>query len=362
MKNDVNKLYHKRIMILAGGTGGHIFPALTVAKALERQGANIFWLGTNKGLEKKIIEGTYPISYMSMTGIRNKGIKRLLLMPWILLKSVYQAYKILKKNKIDLVLGFGGYVAAPGGIAAKLYFKPLIIHEQNAKSGLTNRLLSKIANMTFSAFTKDRLSKKTKIIGNPIRDEILNLYQQEKELPNGRVRRILVTGGSQGARSLNQIVPQTLNVLAEKFQFEVYHQSGHLDLKETVKAYEGAPYQVNVVAFIDQVSEAYQWADMIICRSGALTVSEVSACGLPAIFIPYPHAVDDHQYYNAKSLVESHLAKCIRQEDLTVNTLSDALREWLNNENQLMQLPQKIKSAATVDATDKIIDACSRFL
>ncbi|MCF6767235.1 undecaprenyldiphospho-muramoylpentapeptide beta-N-acetylglucosaminyltransferase [Thiotrichales bacterium 19S11-10] len=362
MKNDVNKLYHKRIMILAGGTGGHIFPALTVAKALEAKGAKIFWLGTNKGLEKKIIEGIFPISYMSMTGIRNKGIKRLLFMPWILLKSVYQAYRILKKNKIDLVLGFGGYVAAPGGIAAKLCFKPLIIHEQNAKSGLTNRLLSKMANMTFSAFTKDRLSKKTKVIGNPLRDEILNLYCQKREVRNSRIRRILITGGSQGARSLNQIVPQTLNVLAEKFQFEVYHQSGYFDLEETIKTYEGAPYQVNVVAFIDQVSEAYQWADLIICRSGALTVSEVSACGLPAIFIPYPHAVDDHQYYNAKSLVDCHLAKCIRQESLTVDTLSDALTEWLKDDEQFKQLPKKIKSAATVDATDKIIDACSRFL
>ncbi|MCF6777359.1 undecaprenyldiphospho-muramoylpentapeptide beta-N-acetylglucosaminyltransferase [Thiotrichales bacterium 19X7-9] len=362
MKNELEYLKNKRIMILAGGTGGHIFPAKTVAERLEQLGCKIFWLGTEKGLEKKLIEGRFQIDYIQMKGLRNKGLIRYMLMPITLLKSILACVKIFRKHKIELVLGFGGYVAAPGGLAAKLLVKPLIIHEQNARSGLTNRVLSKFANAVLSAFEVPNLSKKLQVIGNPLRTDIIDLYKKDKQYNIERPYRILVTGGSQGAQVFNQLLPEVFKEVTKNYSILVHHQSGLAEFEKTTAHYQ--KYQINaqVMPFIDRMNDAYQWADMIICRAGALTVSEVAACGLPAIFIPYPYAVDDHQYYNAQMLVDADAAICIRQSELSAEKLVSTLTAWLKQKEVLGIKSHQAKAQAKIDATEYVIKTVYQVL
>ncbi|MCF6764750.1 undecaprenyldiphospho-muramoylpentapeptide beta-N-acetylglucosaminyltransferase [Thiotrichales bacterium 19S3-7] len=362
MKNEMQSLKHKRIMILAGGTGGHIFPAITVSERLEEQGCEIFWLGTEKGLEKKLIQGRFHIDYIQMKGLRNKGLLRYLIMPITLFKSIIASIRVVRRHKIDLVLGFGGYIAAPGGLAAKLLFKPLIIHEQNARSGLTNRLLAKLANNVLSAFEVPKLSRKLQVIGNPLRSEVLAVYNEDKVFSDERPYHILVTGGSQGAQIFNQLLPEVFSKLSQKKSIIVRHQSGLSASAETSEQYQ--KYQVNaqVIPFITDIADTYRWADIIICRAGALTVSEVAACGIPAVFIPYPYAVDDHQYYNAQALVNAEAAVCIRQEAVSIEALTSILTNLLQSKEVLIEKSTKAKAQAQIKATEMMLEIVNKSL
>lgn len=368
MKIDVeisSKFKNKKILIAAGGTGGHIFPALAQGHYFQQLGAKVYWLGSEYGLEKKIVPEYFPIEYLSFTGIRKKGLKRYLSAPFSLLNAIFQAKKIIKKHQVDLVIGFGGYVAAPTGLAAKFLRKPLIIHEQNARSGLTNRLLAKFANEVLSAFQTANLpAKKLKVVGNPLRQEILDLYDVDKKFFKDNSLKVLVTGGSQGAKILNELVPKAIKCLKSDYQvqsIEVFHQSGQPMFDQVKKAYNNLD-KVTVDVFIKDMKRAYQWADVIICRSGALTVSEVETVGIPAIFIPYPFAVDDHQFYNAEMLVKQQAAICIRQENLDEIKLAEILLQFTQKPQKLNEMSSSAKKCAKIQATSEISSVVAKYL
>ncbi len=292
----------KRILIIAGGTGGHIFPALAVAQAIQEHDVEVCWLGTRDGLEARLVPSKFPMHTISIKALRGMGIIRKLLMPWFLLLATLKAYRIIRKLKPNLVLGMGGYVSGPGGIAAWLARVPLIIHEQNSISGLTNRVLSKIAKTVLQAFPNtfhDKLNIET--TGNPVRPELTE-SPAPKERFAGRQGplRILVLGGSRGARAINQQVVQALEQYPRKTDVMVWHQTGQMDYDHVKSMYETIPVEAKVSPFIDDIAHAYCWADIVVCRAGALTVSEIAAVGVGAIFIPYPFAVDDHQFHNSR--------------------------------------------------------------
>lgn len=337
----------KKILIMAGGTGGHIFPALVIADELSKIGWEILWLGTQNRMESSIVpQYGYNIKFIKVDGIKGNGFKKLIQAPFMILRATFQARKIIKKFKPDIALGMGGFVTGPGGVAAKTLNIPLVIHESNAVAGITNKLLAKISNVILQAFPGT--IKNAITVGNPIRAEIINTdfsigIDDDKDRPLN----ILVMGGSQGARVMNERVSRTLDQLQE---FNILHQSGKNQSESTKKNYINQ--KANVVDFIDDVSEAYKWADLAICRSGALTVSELAVSGLPAIFVPYKHG-DNQQKLNAKYLVENKVSYLIEEdsflEDNINSTISSLTRE------KLLSMSQKTKRLGQIDSTKKII-------
>ena len=342
----------KRIVVMAGGTGGHVFPALAVAQLLLKKGWEVSWVGTQRGMESRVVpENGIDIDWITVSGLRGKGLLAKLKAPWMLFDACFQALKILRRRQPDVVLGMGGFVAGPGGLMARMLGIPLVIHEQNRVPGTTNRLLARYANVVLEAFPGSFASKIGAICtGNPLREQMLTMdrefNQQEHAL------HILVIGGSQGAQILNEIVPHAMAVLPE---VEVRHQSGKamFDAVETSYAKLGEKAKVN--AFIDDMSAAYQWADMIICRAGAMTVSEVAAAGLPAILIPLPHAIDDHQTANARYLVDAGAGVLLDQKKLTVEVLAEQIKQM---QTRLADMASAALSCAKLDATTTVADVC----
>ncbi|WP_182406985.1 undecaprenyldiphospho-muramoylpentapeptide beta-N-acetylglucosaminyltransferase [Psychrobacter sp. GP33] len=354
------------ILMMAAGTGGHVFPALAVSELLAERGAVIHWLGTENGMENRLVAPTdYAFHAIAMQGLRGKGVGRLLKMPITLLSATMAVIKIIRSNKIDMVVGFGGYVTAPGGIAARMTGTPLVIHEQNAIAGMSNRYLAKIATKVLQAFEDTFANSeldgdsnsKLETVGNPVRNAITDVaapaerYDVNDESP----LRLLVVGGSLGAQVLNSTVPKALALITTPF--EVRHQCGRDNEAVTQAAYDAEDlgiHQTTVQPFITDMAAAYQWADIIVCRAGALTVTEIQNVGIAAIFVPLPSAVDDHQTANAHTLTERNAALLLPQSELTPKRLSDELS--VLNRQACLAMAQKGHALANRNASQQVAD------
>ena len=346
----------KKALIMAGGTGGHIFPALAIARALKQRGWEIHWLGTAKGMEARLVPNHgFPLQTIPIQGLRGKSKLSLLLAPWRIMHAVWAAGRFIQQYKPDVVIGMGGFAAGPGGIAAWLLRKPLLIHEQNAIAGMTNRWLGKVAQRVLSAFPKTfPEAYQTRIVGNPLRAEILAVPMQER--PRQPLR-ILVFGGSLGAQALNEQVPTALMGLSTALS--VWHQTGEKHIDSMQQAYQDAEFEVKLTAFIDDMAAAYQWADLVICRAGALTVSEIAQAGVASVLVPFPHAVDDHQTRNGQYLVEQGAAVLLQQTEL--EQLSIKLQEMIADSQRLQQMAHAAKQCAKPDAVEKIVEEIERL-
>ncbi len=341
------------IMIMAGGTGGHVYPALAVAQNLQDKGWQVSWLGTQKGLESRVIpEQGIEIDWLTISGLRGKNRLALLKAPFMLLLACKQAKTALQKRQPDVVLGMGGFVAGPGGLLAKIMGIPLIIHEQNRVPGTTNRLLSRIANVVLEAFPGS-FKKTTNAVctGNPLRKSF-SIAIANKRFHKNKPLHILVVGGSLGAHILNQIVP---SAVASTKNLKIKHQTGNKDLQLVKADYAANQTNAEVLPFIDDMAAAYQWADLIICRAGAMTISEIAASGLPSILIPYPYAIDDHQTANAKYLADAGAGILVPQQQLTAELLAETITKVNNN---LEQMSQAARQCANLDATEKVAQIC----
>lgn len=358
------------LLVMAGGTGGHIFPGLAVADELRALGWDIYWLGTADKMEANIVpEHGYSISFINMSGLRNKGIKSLLFMPFKLMQSLVQARRIMKNIHPNVVLGMGGYASAPGGVAAWLTKTPLIIHEQNAAAGLSNRLLAKIANTVCCAFPDTFANTvDAKVVGNPLRASISQGTKKVKqETTQQKLRKnILVVGGSLGAQILNEIMPSCFtSLVATDSKVAIWHQTGAAKQIEVEAAYkvEGIEStKVKVTPFIKDMAEAYLWADIVVCRAGALTVSELAMAGKPAIFVPLPHAVDDHQTKNALYLVNQGAAKLLPQSQLTSQSITALINELFSDFDSLNTMAKAAKNAANQNASKQVAQLCQQLI
>lgn len=352
----------KNILIMAGGTGGHIYPALAVADHLKANGFNLFWLGTDKGLEKNVVpKQGYPLLTINVAGVRGKGILRILITPIMLFVALFQALSIMIRVRPVAVLGMGGFASGPGGIAAWLMRIPLLIHEQNAIAGLTNRLLAPFAVSIMAAFPEAfKQSAKMKITGNPVRTDIANLPEPEKRFTDRdkQMIKVLVLGGSLGAKVLNEIVPEALLSLGEDHRFTVKHQCGERHYAVTQAVYEGGNVNAEVMAFIDDMAAAYAWADIVICRAGALTIAELAACGVASVLVPFPFAVDDHQTANANYLANNGAAFLIQEAQFNTEKLKEVLLQLLHAPEQLLQMAVKARVMAKPQATSMVADLC----
>lgn len=349
------------VLIMAGGTGGHVFPALAVARRLRERGVPVVWLGTRRGLEARVVpEAGLPIEWLTVTGLRGKHLAARLLAPLRLAGAMAQAVRVLLRHRPGVVLGMGGFVAGPGGAVAWLLRRPLVIHEQNAVAGLTNRLLARVARRVLTAFPDTFPARAdAELIGNPVREDIAALPEPAQRLA-GREgpARLLVLGGSQGAGALNEVVPVAVAGLAPALRPEVWHQSGAAQQAVTRERYREAGVQARTDAFIDDMAQAYAWADLVVCRAGALTIAELAAAGLGAVLVPYPHAVDDHQTRNADYLVAARAAVLIPQRDLTAARLVDALTPLLAERETLLRMAEAARARARPDAAQRVVEAC----
>ena len=345
-----------RIMIMAGGTGGHVFPALAVADYLRQAGHEVSWLGTKKGIEARVVpEAGIDIDWLSVSGLRGKGLASLLLAPFMLLKACYQASIIIRQRQPDVVLGLGGFASGPGGLMSWLHGKPLVIHEQNRVPGTTNRLLKSIAKRVLEAFPRSFENKTQAVFtGNPVRKELLDHSLKETKSNTN----VLVVGGSLGASVLNEVVPDALQEIQQEMNLQVIHQAGKATVEVAKKKYKDTKVQAEVCVFIDDMKQAYQWADVVICRAGAMTVSEIMVMGLPAIFVPLPHAIDDHQSKNAAYLADQGAAIVMPQLSFTPKALSTTLKTLLLDKKRLSEMRAKAFSLAKPEATELVANTC----
>ena len=316
----------KTFMLMAGGTGGHIFPALAVAESLQKRGHHVIWLGSQDSMEERIVpQYGIRLETLAIKGIRGNGIKRKLMLPFTLYKTVRAAQQIIKKHRVECVIGFGGFVTFPGGLAAKISGVPIVIHEQNAVAGLSNRQLSRWAKRVLYAFPK-AFQHEGGLVGNPVRTDIAALPVPEERFENRQGRlKVLVVGGSLGADVLNKTVPQALALLPEAARPQMYHQSGRNKLGNLQADYDALGVQAECVEFITDMVSTYRDADLVICRAGALTIAELTAAGLGALLVPYPHAVDDHQTANARFMVQAEAGLLLPQTQLTAEKLAEIL-------------------------------------
>lgn len=345
----------KRLMVMAGGTGGHVFPGLAVARHLMDQGWQIRWLGTADRMEADLVpKHGIDIDFIEISGLRGKGLKAMLFAPIRIFNAWRQARAIMQRFQPDVVLGMGGYVSGPGGLAAWSLGIPVVLHEQNGIAGLTNKWLSKIAKTVMQAFPGAFLN--AEVVGNPVRTDVLALPLPEQRLSGreGEIR-VLVVGGSQGARVLNLTMPQVAEKLGDSVT--IWHQSGKGGQQTVEQAYADAGQpQHKVTEFIDDMAEAYAWADVVVCRSGALTVSEIAAAGLPAIFVPFQHK-DRQQYWNALPLEKAGAAKIFEQPQFTADAVASTLAGW--DRKTLLEMAERARSAAIPDATERVAQAVS---
>lgn len=361
-------LQGKRVLIMAGGTGGHVYPALSIAAALSASGAEIHWLGNRDGFEaSRVAAAGYPLHDIAMHGIR--GQKRLST-PFMLVRALWRAYRVLKRLQPHLVLGMGGFASAPGGWLAAKMGLPLVIHEQNAAVGLSNRKLAPLARKVLLAYPEALQAlqqqgiptEKMQLVGNPVRAEITAVDAPSKRFlgRHGRIK-LLVLGGSQGAQRMNQILPEALALLAEHERPELWHQTGVKHQAATEALYRQLGIEARVTPFIEDMASAYAQADWVMARSGALSVAEIANVGLSALFIPFPHAVDDHQYANAQVLVTAGAAQCWRQEALQAKDLAQFIRQQ-QNRGVLLQQAERARLALPRDATAQIMAALKQIL
>ncbi|MCG8324404.1 MAG: undecaprenyldiphospho-muramoylpentapeptide beta-N-acetylglucosaminyltransferase [Thiotrichales bacterium] len=349
------------VMILAGGTGGHVYPALAVAACLREQGVRICWVGTRSGLEYRVVpENGFAVQTIRIRGLRGKGLLRWCLAPAQLAAALFESLLIMHREKPAVVLGMGGFVSGPGGVAAWLLRIPLCIHEQNARAGLTNRLLRPLARVVLQAFP-DSFAPGDKVhaTGNPVRHEILNLEPPEQRLPSHQSDiHLLIIGGSLGALQLNRVVPNALCRLGDEFSFSVRHQTGPGHLTLTREQYETCQVDAEIIDYIKDMAAAYAWADLVVCRAGAMTIAELTAVGIGSILVPFPYAVDDHQTANARFLSENDCAVLISESDLSSATLAQALGELCRSRDRLLAMAKRCRSLARPRATEDVAAYC----
>lgn len=371
MKKSTNT---KAALIMAGGTGGHVIPGLEIAKVLKGLGYRVSWLGTKRGLEAKLVPNSgIDIFYLPIWGVRGKKLFYKLIAPFrIFISMVYSLY-ILLKVRPDFVLGMGGFASGPGGIAAWLLRIPLVIHEQNATLCMTNKILKNFSSkvlISFPNLMKTLEDKEVKSVGklvyftgNPVRNDIINLSDPaERWQKRVGSLKVLVLGGSRGAMILNQTVPQAIAKLPVSQRPEIWHQAGKDNYGITQNNYQKLGLKVKVEAFIDNMAEAYAWADLVIARAGALTIAEITAAGLPALLIPYPYATDDHQKLNADFLVSNNAAIMLEQKDLTIDVMSETLLNLINSRPKLLEMAVSARKLSMNDATNNIIKHCQEVV
>lgn len=352
------------ILIMAGGTGGHVYPALALARLLRRRSQPVVWLGTRKGLEARVIPAEQiPIEWLSVGGLRGKGWLTLLAAPFRLGVALWQALQVMRRHRPLAVVGLGGFVTGPGGVAAWLTRRPLIIHEQNAVAGFTNRCLSHLADEVLEAFPDSfNRTVRATTIGNPIREDIASAATPQVRFAgrHGAIN-VLVFGGSQGAVRLNTVVPLALAQLGGGVAVNVRHQAGARWQEAAAQNYAKSGVRAEVTAFIEDMAEAYGWADLVICRSGALTVCELAAVGVASILVPFPAAVDDHQTVNAAYLVDRGAALLIADRDLTPQRLCASLRKLCADRVPLLEMAMKARDLAQPRAAQDLAQACLRY-
>lgn len=344
------------ILIMAGGTGGHIFPALAVAEKMRERGWRVVWLGNPDGMEARLVpQHGYEMVWVKFAALRGKGLLRKLLLPLNLLKGFWQAQKAIRQVRPNVVLGMGGYITFPGGMMAALLGKPLVVHEQNSVAGLANRVLAGVADRIATGFPE--VLKKGVWAGNPVRPEISRISPPaERFAERTGALRVLIIGGSLGAQVLNEMVPQAMALLAADEQPQIVHQAGEKHIEALKANYAAVGVQAHCVSFIEDMAGAYEWADLVICRSGALTVAELAAAGVASILVPFPHAVDDHQTGNAKFLVNVGGAFLLPQTELNPEALA-LIRNY--SRGQLLEMAEKARSLAKPDATEEVANICA---
>ncbi|MEY4346421.1 MAG: hypothetical protein RL032_2253 [Pseudomonadota bacterium] len=346
----------KCALIMAGGTGGHIFPGLAVAQALRDKGWRVHWLGTPGSMESRLVPSRgFPLELIDFSGVRGKGLRTLVLLPLRLAKAFWQSIQVVRRVRPDVVVGLGGYITFPGGLMSVLLGKPLVLHEQNSVAGMANKVLSAVAKRVFTAFPN--VLAKGQWVGNPLRAEFLVQAAPEQRFAqrSGRLQ-VLVVGGSLGARALNTVVPQALALIPEAQRPVVTHQAGEKQIDELRANYAAAQVQATLTPFIDNTAQAFADADLVICRAGASTVTEIAAVGAAAIFVPFPSAVDDHQTRNAQFLVSQGGGWLMPQAEMTPECLAELLQK--TERVTLVQLGLAAKKMQKPRATDAVVAAC----
>jgi UDP-N-acetylglucosamine--N-acetylmuramyl-(pentapeptide) pyrophosphoryl-undecaprenol N-acetylglucosamine transferase len=349
------------VLIMAGGTGGHVFPALAVAAELSARGVAVAWLGTRRGLEARVVPAAgYPLMTMRVSGLRGKGVLRLLLAPFMLMVALWQALVIQLRLRPSAVLGMGGFAAGPGGVIAWLLRRPLLIHEQNSVAGMTNRLLAPLARTVMEAFPGSMPAKRHPLhTGNPVRTGITQLpAPAERFAARSGALRVLVIGGSLGARVLNETVPAAVQQLASADSLQLHHQTGKDDVASVQAAYAELGVDARVEAFVEDMAAAYAWADLVICRSGALTVAELAVVGVASVLVPYPYATDDHQTGNARFLADAGAAILMPQSTLSADRLAGLLADFSQQRDMLEEMAGRARELALPDAARRVATLC----
>ncbi len=351
----------KKVIVMAGGTGGHIYPALACAHSFKEKGLDVEWLGSKGGMEEMLVpEYDINLHSLSIKGVRGKGVFGLLMAPFRILHAIGQAIAVLQKTKPDVVLGMGGFVAGPGGVAAKLLRIPLVIHEQNAIAGTTNTLLAKVATLKLQAF--DGALSGGLTVGNPVRQDLLSQKVRTPRNDSARPLRLLVVGGSLGAKAINEIMPQVLSNWHFSQRLDVWHQTGNRNFDEVVDLYREADVDARIEPYLDNMDQAYYWADVVLCRAGAMTISELAIAGLPSILVPYPYAIDDHQTENARYLEKVGGAYLLPQSELTYEKVLSLLSTFIDSEEPLLQMGEEAKKMAHPNATQDVVAHCLRLI
>ncbi len=343
------------VMILAGGTGGHIFPGLAVAHALRARGVRVGWLGADGGMETRLVPPhDIVVDTIAVKGLRGKGLVALLTAPLRVLRAIRDAARVLRNRRPAAVVSFGGYVAGPGGIAARIAGIPVLVHEQNRAAGMTNKVLAKFAQVVMTGFPQTFVHEQ--VVGNPVREAIADVVAPaQRDFNHGGALRLLVLGGSQGARALNNAVPHAAAALGQPL--EIVHQSGEKMLDEARLAYADAGVAANVEPFIADMAGAYAWADLVVCRAGALTLAELCAVGVGSVLVPFPQAVDDHQTRNAEYLVERGAALLLKQDDTLSTRLSSVLGELATDPGKRLAMAEAARALGKPDAAERVADA-----
>lgn len=354
----MSQVQQKPILIMAGGTGGHVFPALAVAENLRQRGERIVWLGTRAGLEARVVPAAdFVIEWLSVQGLRGKGAATLLLAPFRLLRACWQALRVLRRIKPKAVLGMGGFVSGPGGLMAWLLDIPLFVHEQNSIIGLTNRILSRLATRSYFAFADAAAAvPRSECIGNPVRAGLAEQGDPAQRL-QARIEKplqLLVIGGSLGAAALNRFLPEAAACLDRVQRPLIRHQCGEKHLDTCRRQYAEAGVEAEVVSFIEDMGAAYAWADLVVCRAGALTVAELTAVGVGALLIPFPYAVDNHQYFNARFLEQNQAAQIMTEAELSAESLALKLKFFQQNRAVLIEMARQARQLYQADAAERL--------
>lgn len=347
-----------KVLIMAAGTGGHVFPALACAEEFAARGYQVHWLGAGRGIESRVVPAAgIELHNISATGLRGKGVLQLVKAPLQLLGALWQSWRLVRRLRPVCVLGMGGYVTGPGGLAAKLCGVPLVIHEQNAVAGTANRSLARYAARVCQAFPGAFAdSNKLLTTGNPVRAQLIAQVTEPQQA--SRPVRLLVVGGSLGAEPLNKLVPAALALVDTELRPEVRHQCGEQHAEPTRQRYADAGVEAQVAAFIDDMAEAYAWADLVICRAGALTVSELAIMGRGAFLVPLPHAIDDHQTKNAEFLAQQQAALLLPQQQTSAEELAARMTEVFMNSHRLIEMGANARALARPQAAQQVVDAC----